>query len=479
MGCAVALVLMVACSKNPSAAPVPTPAAVPTTASPSATPPTASRGASPAASGAVSPPASPAALAVIPVRVTYVLSALRPSLDSLFPERDSLSEARCANAAGLVCHQYVYRRDSLVLRGTENRLQIDTRLTYRARVGTLGSARVAGCGYEPEAMRRADLHMTTALFWRRDWRIGSRDTRLVATLRDPCLVTALGLNATRTLQSVIDKQLAAFAAQADSAIPVAGDFGPLADSLWRSFLAPTPLDSTGTLWLLLDPQAVRVTPFVGAGRNITTTLVLYARPRVLAGARPATVDKPLPVLALGEGPADFRVPVSVELPFAELQRMASEQLAEETARQSVKVDSVLLRGAGDSLFVDLVVSGALTGHLTLVSRPRWDAAARELRLDDLDWTLQSRGRLARIKATLATPLVARAVRRATSGGRVPLGAQLDSVRTELLLKLNGTLAPGVVMGSSVRDVQILSVRTTPSAIVVQAFLSGQSGVWIQ
>ncbi|HEY0929977.1 MAG TPA: DUF4403 family protein, partial [Gemmatimonas sp.] len=89
------------------------------------------------------------ALAVIPVRVTYVLSALRPALDSLFPVRDSLSEARCANAAGLVCHQYVYRRDSLVLRGTDNRLGIDTRLTYRARVGTLGGARVAGCGYAP------------------------------------------------------------------------------------------------------------------------------------------------------------------------------------------------------------------------------------------------------------------------------------------------------------------------------------------
>lgn len=472
-----AFVLAAGCSGNPSPDVLPTPEALPQTGTPpgSATPLPAT------ASPAPGPPrtATSGALAVIPVRVTYVLSALRPALDSLFPVQDSLSEARCANAAGLVCHQYVYRRDSLVLRGTGNRLGIDTRLTYRARVGTLGSARVAGCGYAPEAMRRADLTMTTALFWRRDWRIGARDTRLTATLRDPCMVTALGVNATRTLQSVIDKQLAAFAAEADSAIPVAGDFKPLADSLWRSFQEPTALDSLGALWLLLDPQAVRVTPFVGAGRNITTTLVLYARPRVVAGVKPQVSTKPLPALSLGEAGTDFRVPVAVELPFAELQRRATLLLREETARQSVKVDTVMVRGAGDSLFVDLGVSGSLSGWLTLVSRPAWDPVAREVVLDDLDWTLQSRGRLSRIKATLAAPLVSRAVRRATSGGRLPLGEQLDAVRSELLLKLNGTLAPGVVMGSSVRDVQILSVRTTASAIVVQAYLSGQSGVWVQ
>lgn len=92
--------------------------------------------------------------------------------------------------------------------------------------------------------------------------------------------------------------------------------------------------------------------------------------------------------------------------------------------------------------------------------------------------MTSRNRLARIKAVLATPLVARAVRRATGGGRIPLGAQLDSVRHELMRRLNGPLAPGVVMGSSVREVQILSVRSRPTAVAVRALLTGQSGVWI-
>ncbi len=455
--------LATACSGNPSPATNPTPG----------TPPVVG------GAGTVAAAAAGAALAVVPVKVTYVLRALVPSLDSLFPVRDSLTAARCANAVGLVCHQYVYRREPLRLRGEGSRLFIDTELSFRAQLGVVGGARVASCGYSPEAMRRSTLSMSTALYWRRDWRIGAQDSRLAATLLDPCKVTVLGVDARRSLQNILDRQLTTFAAQADSTIPQVADFRPLADSLWRSFLEPTALDSLSSLWLVLDPESVRVTPFVGNGVNITTTLVLYARPRVVAGGKPVVRARPVPTLALGTAPPEFSVPVTVELPFVEMARRATAQLAEETRNESVKVDSVFVRGVGDTVLVDLAVSGALRGRLQLASRPRWDAVARELRLDDLDWTLQSRGALSRVKATLATPLVALAVRRATGGGKLPLGAQLDSARAELLAKLNGTLSPGVVMGSSVREVQITEVSTTPTGIVVRAKLTGQSGVWIQ
>jgi len=466
-----ALLLLAACSSNPSPSTNPIPGQAPVAGGAAPAPGTVP--------GTATGAAASASLAVVPVRVTYVLRALVQSLDSLFPARDSLTAARCANAVGLVCHQYVYRREPLRLRGEGNRLFIDTDLSFRAQLGVVGGARVASCGYAPEPMRRSSLSMSTALYWRRDWRIGAQDTRLAATLLDPCKVTVLGVDARKSLQNILDRQLGTFAAQADTTIPQVADFRPLADSLWRSFLEPTALDSLSSLWLVLDPEAVRVTPFVGNGVNITTTLVLYARPRVVAGGKPMVRPRPLPALALGTAPAEFSVPVTVELPFVEMARRATLQLTEETRNESVKVDSVFVRGVGDTVLVDLAVSGALRGRLQLASRPRWDAVARELRLDDLDWTLQSRGALSRVKATLATPLVALAVRRATGGGRLPLGAQLDSARVELLTKLNGTLSPGVVMGSSVREVQITEVSTTPTGIVVRAKLTGQSGVWIQ
>ncbi len=350
-----ACVLLAGCGGRSNDVPnAPTPSAV----TPSAVTPSAVTAAAPALPSA---PMGAAEMAVVPVRVTYVLSALTPSLDSLFPASDSLSAARCA-ALGLVCHQYVYRREPLRVRAEGPQLSIDAKLAYRARLGTIGgSARVASCGYAPEAMRRATTSMQTSLYWRRDWRIGARDTKLATVLVDPCTVTALSVDATQTLQGVIDKQLALFAVDADIAIPTVGDFKPLADSLWKSFLEPAPLDSTNSLWLVLDPQAVRVTPFAGNGPSIVTTMVLYARPRVIAGTKPVLRAKPLPMLSLGTAPSEYTVPVSVELPFVELERRAARLLAEETSTSSVRVDSVHVRGMRDSVRIDLIVSGSLRG----------------------------------------------------------------------------------------------------------------------
>lgn len=418
-------------------------------------------------------------LAVVPVRVTYVLQSLRPSLDSLFPMRDSLNAARCSAVAGLVCHQYVYQRDSLQLRSEGSRLLLNTRLAYRAQLGTVGVRRLASCGYAPESMRRASLSMGTTLYWRKDWRIGASNSTLSASLIDACRVTVLGVDATNTLRDLLNRQLAAFSADADTVIPRVADLKPLADSLWRSFTEPSALDSTNTLWLTLEPEAVRVTPFAGNGSSFTTSMVLYARPKVTAGEKPKVQLRPLPSLTLGDAPPAFVVPVTIELPFVELERRARIALAEETAASSVKVDSIALRGFRDSVRVDLTVSGSLRGRLSLVSRVRWDAATRELLLEDLDWSLESRGALSRVKASLGAPLISRAIRRATNNGRIPLGAQLDSVRVELMRKLNGPVAPGVVMGSSVRDVVIHDVTASATAFVVRARLTGQAGVWFQ
>jgi hypothetical protein len=420
----------------------------------------------------------PVELAVIPVQVTYVLKSLTPVMDSLFPVRDSLAEATCVSVARLVCHQYVYERDPLAVSALGARFSITTTMRYRARVGVPG-ARVASCGFGAEAPRRAALSLATDLYWRRDWKIGARQTALSARLLDPCAITALNVDARPALQRMIDKQLRDFSAQVDTALPKAADLRPLADSIWKSFLEPSPLDTLNTLWMVLDPEAIRVVPLTGVGPSFKTAIVVYARPRVIAGARPPNLSKPLPVLSLGDNPGGFVVPVSVELPFEEVNRRATELLIAETANTSERVDSVHVQASGDSVRIVLDVSGTLRGKLTLNSQLRWDPVARELRMDDLAWNLESRGLMSRMKATLGAPLIGRAIRKATMGGRVPLGAQLDSVRTQMLQLLNRTVSPGVTLGGSITSFQVESVSTTERAFVVRARLIGQANVWVQ
>jgi hypothetical protein len=420
----------------------------------------------------------PLPLAVIPVQVTYVLRTLIPVLDSLFPARDSLAQAACKNVARLVCHQYGYARDPLQLSAAGDKFFINTKLRYRARIGVPGAG-IASCGFAPEAMRRAVLSMNTTLYWRRDWSIASRATQFSATLQDECRVTALQIDATGALRSVVDGQLKTFAAQVDSAMPTAADLRPLADSIWKSFLEPSPLDTLNTLWLELNPEAIRVVPLNGVGASFRTAIVVYARPRVIAGAKPPPINRPLPILSLGTSPSGFAVPVQVELPFDEVNRRATELLVAETAQTSVHVEKVNVEANGDSVRIGLEVNGALRGRMTLAGRLRWDVAAREILLENLDWSLETRGMMSRMKATLAAPLIGRAIRKATGGGRVQLGAQLDSVRTQMMQLLNRTVSPGVILGGSITRFDVESVTTNERAFIVRAKLEGQANVFVQ
>ena len=143
---------------------------------------------------------------------------------------------------GFVCHQYVYRRDSLDLKMAGDRVTLYTRLHFRGRVALPGVGGIASCGYEPEPMRRAELRLATTLYWRNDWRLASKSTVLAPDILDPCQVTLLRVDATPTMKRLIDGQLTRLEQQLDSIIPAVAELKPAADSMWRMMQQPFAMD---------------------------------------------------------------------------------------------------------------------------------------------------------------------------------------------------------------------------------------------
>jgi hypothetical protein len=431
-----------------------------------------------ATAGTAAAPLPPLEPAVLSLPITIAASAVRAQLDAAIPRSDSLDRARCQALGGAVCHQYVFTRDSLGVRFAGDRVDILARLRYRGRVAVSNVGSLGSCGYPPEPMRRAELRLSTTLYWRSDWRLASRNTSLTSQLPDPCEVTMLRVDATPLMRRVADAQLARVAQQVDSALPAVADLRRAADSLWRALQEPLPLDSAGTAWLVMDPEQVGLAPLDGRGAELRTGLALVARPHVVTGARPAVRVRPLPTLTLATQPPGLRVPVQVELPFAEIGRRATELLAAETARQPLRVTGVTVQGAGgDTAMVTLSLQGRMNGALHLVGRPRFDAGARALVVDDLHFTVESRDALTRLKATLGAPLIKRAIDQATGGGRLALGPQLDAARMQLTHQMNRPLAPDVAVGGGVRELRVTDVRTTASAFVVRVLLEGEAGLW--
>jgi hypothetical protein len=420
------------------------------------------------------PPLEPAVLAFpITVQTRAVVGALERAL----PRADSLAADRCQSLGGLVCHQYAFRRDTLQLQVRGDRVEVLARLRYRGRVALPTGGSVGSCGFTPEPMPRAELRLSTSLYWRADWRLGTRGTQAASALPDPCEVTLLRVNATPLMKRIVDWQLGHAVQQVDSAFPAVADLRQAADSLWRQLQLPLAVDSAETAWLLVSPEQIGLAPIEGDGGAIRAGVTLVARPRIVSGLRPTVTPRPLPPLALARPARGLRVPVQVELPFAEIGRRAAELLAAETAGQPLRVTGVTVSGTPDSTLVRLALAGRMNGALTLVGRPRFDEPTRTLVVDDLHYTVESRDRLTRLKATLGAPLIRRAINQATGGGRLALGAQLDAARLELTRQMNRTLAPDVAVGGTVRDLRITGLYTTADAFVVRVLLEGNAELW--
>lgn len=422
------------------------------------------------------PPAEPAVLAL---PITISLNAVRAQLEAALPPSDSLDRARCAALGGAVCHQYVYRRQPLDVTMTGDRFAVRAALQYRGRVAVGRVATLGSCGYAPESMRRAELDLATSLYWRSDWRLASRETALDARLLDPCRVTALNVDATPLMRRVVDAQLRDLVGTVDSLVPAIANLAPVADSLWRSLQRPVALDSLSTVWLSVRPERVSLAPITGVAGTVRTGLVVTAQPQVVLGVAPAAAARPLPALTLARQGAGLRIPVDVRLPFADIEQRALALLTPDAAAEGITVHGLNVWGAGDTVAVRVDMSGKLTGAFYLVGRVGYDAAARAVRIDGLDYTIESETAMSRLKATLGAPLIRRALGRATNGGRLHVGAQLDSARAALDRQLNRPLAPGVAVGGGMRDVRITGLHTTADAFVVRVVLEGDARLFVQ
>ena len=428
------------------------------------------------------PAAAPAPIetATIGLPVTISLAKIRAGLDSIFPAVDSLDRARCTALGGLVCHQYLYRRDSLDLHMQGDRVVLQTSLRYSGRVALPGlDAGIASCGMPPEPMKRASMRLSTSLYWRSDWRLASRGTTVAAELTDRCAVTLLRVDATPLMRRLIEAQTASLRQQIDSVIPSVGDLRPAAESLWRVMQQPLLLDSASSIWLVMTPETVSLMPITGSGGAASTAMVLKARPRVVVGSRPAATQRPLPILTLANRSAGIHIPIEIEVPFSDLSQRATALLSGEVAGKGIRVGEVAVWGVGDTAVVRVGMTGKMSGSLYLLGRVAYDSAARAVLTSDLRYTLASNNAMSRVKATLGAGRIKSAIDEVTGHGRLGLGQQLDSLKSLLTRQLNRELAPGIVLVGSVTDVRFRALYTTQTAFVLRAVLDGEAVVQVR
>ena len=328
----------------------------------------------------------------------------------------------------------------------------------------------SSCGVN-DTEPRARIALATDLRITSDWKLRGR-TRVSRVepysneTRDHCRVTPLKidvtervLNATRTQiekqRPMIDRKIASL------------DVRSRFENWWN--LLQQPIQLTDSVWLVINPSAVRMGQTVGVKRTLITALGFSASPSVVTGQRPVVTTRPLPPLnpaAVGNGlHILIEGVIGYDLATELLRKHLNGKKIERSGQELVIKDVRLFGIGGGKLALELRFTGAAAGHVYFVGTPKYDLASNELFVPDLEYDVGSKNLLVSGVEWVKHDEVRDFFR---SQARWSVGNVMQTGKEQLLKGLNRDLAPGVRLTAEVQQVQGLSVTARRSAIRLRA-----------
>lgn len=423
------------------------------------------------------PSATPVELSILSVPIRSSIAPLVPLVEAQVPKmfRDTMQERGFSV-------QYDVVRDRIGLQMAGAGLHATTVAHYAVQA-CAGRLPCISCGVD-ERRRDAVLSLHSHFTWDRNWRIHSATTAQPAHFPNRCQVTLLNIDITdRYIGPVINRQLRDAAAAIDRNTPGLTNLKPIAQQIW-SFLQ-TPTEISPRTWLVFDPVDAALGAITGSGLQVSSTLTIRARTRVLVGDKPVTVSRPLPDLVSGQAAGNIRVPLDVELSYDEANKLANDQFGGRVFKLStgeLRIASVRFVPAkagriGVEADVDYRAGrlSSYAGPVSLEGVPRFDAATSTIVVPDLDFTVAARGRSVffRIAERVAHDAVRDHLREST---RFPMGRELTEARQEIDRALNRQIANGVILRGRVTTISPESVRSAPEAVVMRVVVGGEAEV---
>ena len=330
------------------------------------------------------------------------------------------------------------------------------------------------CGIEGERPR-ARLVVVTNVELTDKWTLQPRTRALAEPLthtdRDQCKVTVLRINVTekalgaarqalQTRLTKFDRRLARF------------DLRREAQKVWD--VLRSPLRLTDSLWLTIEPSAVRIGLLTVQGDTLVTTVGLSAKPRIVGGPRPPALDRAMPPPQdSATRPPVLHLLTEARMPY----NVASVVLTQElkgtkirVGRRRLVIQRLQLLGVGDGrVAVGLGVTGPVEGTLYAVGRPAFDTATAVLFMPDLTYDIGTRNMMVGTLSWLGQGTIEEFLRTRV---RIKMAHVIEQGRALLEQNLNRELVPGVRLRTTVHAGRMLGVRAAPDALLARAVVSG-------
>jgi len=256
----------------------------------------------------------------------------------------------------------------------------------------------ASCGIG-EPRPQVKLSEPMQMHWGADGRLLIHKEPWTLTWLRPCGLTFAGID----IQDVLkiaghERTIGRMVDEAVSRIPKEVDLTSAFDRIWSSSVEPR--EVVKDVWLSVRPAGAIVSEPFGEGRTLRFTITLVASPLVSYGGRPKVSEDVRPPFEHAAAPADFSVELDSEASFQEIEKTLNAQFGgkdEVVAGRKLRITNIDVHASGASVVMGVGISKPFRGRLYLSGRPVFDRASGTVRLEDLDYTAETRNMLVKAR----------------------------------------------------------------------------------
>ena len=438
----------------------------------------------PAATVAAPAPHAPT-LSRFDVPLAYDFTDVLRTVERVVPATfGSLAEVKRVGDGDRKHYAYVATRGPFTAFAHGAEVHLRTTLSYTARgyyKPPLGPTLGASCGADgPRPQIVAEL--VAPLTLTPDWHLRSKAR--IASLapastdeRDKCRISFLSIDVTGQVVAAARKGIETHLADIDAKVG-AVNLTNQATGWWAHLNAPIRL--TDGVWLLLQPQQLRLKGVTGERHLLNVAAGLDAFPVIVTGPRPNPVVPPLPRLGSDSGAAGFHVQLEGTVDYTTASRALTKELGGKTVAisgRTVRVRALTAtRSKGGRLALSVAFTGDAVGDVQFIGTPRFNRATDQIVVSDLDFDLTTNSNLINAYAWLRSDVLLGFFREKARLPSAPVIAQGSRL---IEIGLNRTVGGVLALAGRVDSLVVLGVYVEPRGLTVRALVVGDASVAVR
>ncbi|RYY90071.1 MAG: DUF4403 family protein [Chitinophagaceae bacterium] len=332
------------------------------------------------------------------------------------------------------------------------------------------------CGIK-ESERRINIGFGATFSLQPDYRLLTRIVRPEPQALDKCTVCFWGQDVTTTVVEGIRSRLDASKKELEDSFGVV-NLRPYLQAAWNKLSTVYAIPGAG--YFALHPKRLRMENISAKNDFLNISIGISATP-VVSLARPGEVTTPVPNLSNAAHPGGFNIYLEAALQYDSLSQVLNQYLLHKRfdvsdglfkkyiVVEGTKVTSDTL----GHLRIQLDFSGSFNGSAVFIGKPVYDAAKKQIEVQELEYDLQSKNLLLKTAKWLFSKKITSELQKYTT---FPMQPYYDSASKTINDWLNKEWSKGIRGNGSVSDLKITGLWALPDHLKIRTNCAGKLAV---